>query len=154
MVFTNKYTEVLVESISDFKNSSSLSDAVDIYCRNGEVSIHAVFNGLTNYILDELVPSSDSVSKRELEIYNFIENIRVKYARYPKGTEEFDYGNAACTCFLENLLNAAGNHNINYNRFIPYLGPESKKYCKKWDMFTGVRSPGLWSDQEWNESNQ
>jgi hypothetical protein len=33
---------------------------------------------------------------------------------------------------------------IPYERFIPYLGEKSKEYCRAWDEFTGVKSPGLW----------
>lgn len=154
MVFTNKYSETLIGSIKNFKDSDSLAEAMDIYDNNGKISISAIFNGLTNFVLDELIPSSELITNQEIEIYNLIEDIRATYSSYQKGTEEFDYDNAACTCFLENLLNAAGYKNINYDRFIPYLGVLSKEYCKAWDKFTGVRSLGLWTDQEWNEANQ
>ena len=32
----------------------------------------------------------------------------------------------------------------NVNPFVPYLGQESREYCKAWDQFTGVRTEGLW----------
>ncbi len=154
MVFTNKYSETLIGSIKSFKNSNSLVEAIDTYNNNGKISISAIFNGLTNFVIDELVPSSELITEQEIEIYRLIEDIRVTYSNYPKGTEEFDYDNAACTCFLENLLNAAGYKNTNYYRFIPHLGTLSKEYCKAWDKFTGVRSPILWTNQEWDEANR
>lgn len=153
MVFTNKYAEILISSVNGFKNSISFAEAINIYERNGTITITTVFNALSNFVLNELIPISESISYREIEIYNLIETIRVKYSSYHRNTQEFDYDNTACTCFLENLLNAAGYNNISYNRFIPYLGVLSREYCKEWDRFTGVRSPGLWTDQEWQEAN-
>jgi len=53
------------------------------------------------------------------------------------------FDGAACVCFLENLQNKAGHGRFEYSRFIPYLGEKSKEYCRAWDEFTGVKSPGL-----------
>ena len=49
---------------------------------------------------------------------------------------------AVATCFLENLLNAtpSGIEAIDY---VWALGPKSREYCKAWDEFTGVATPGL-----------
>ena len=71
----------------------------------------------------------------------------------PKGKGEGEFDNAICTCFLENLINRASRCNELYNRFIPYLGPNSKEFCKDWDRFTGVPSPGLWAEEEWLQAN-
>ncbi len=55
---------------------------------------------------------------------------------------------AVCTCFLENLINYASNGRIPYESFVPLLGPKSVEYCKGWDEFTGVKTPGLWKNEE------
>ncbi|MFZ9595026.1 MAG: DUF7674 family protein [Bdellovibrionia bacterium] len=52
--------------------------------------------------------------------------------------------NAVCTCFLENLINAFSEELNQLKIWIPLLGPESREYCKAWDQFTGVKTPGLW----------
>ena len=53
---------------------------------------------------------------------------------------------ATATCFLENLLNVASSGRIDAASFVPLLGPESRAYAIAWDKFTGVSTPGLYSD--------
>ena len=50
---------------------------------------------------------------------------------------------AIATCLLENLLNAVSEKQLASELFIDLLGKESKKYCKSWDDFTGISTPGL-----------
>ena len=54
-----------------------------------------------------------------------------------------DLANAAQTCFLENLLNVVPSK-IDPDLFVPLLGPESARWCRVWDEFTGCRTKGLW----------
>ncbi len=56
--------------------------------------------------------------------------------------DDDDLANAAQTCFLENLLNQVPSA-INPDLFVPLLGPESAKWCRVWDGFTGVKTKGL-----------
>jgi hypothetical protein len=49
---------------------------------------------------------------------------------------------AAATCCLENILNLVPRK-IPPERFVPFLGPRSREFCKKWDEFTGVTTPGI-----------
>ncbi len=56
--------------------------------------------------------------------------------------EDDDLANAAQTCFLENLLNQVPN-TISPDLFVPLLGPESAKWCRVYDDFTGVKTKGL-----------
>ncbi len=51
---------------------------------------------------------------------------------------------AIATCFLENLINVAGTDKLDASKFVNFLGPQSRAYCRAWDEFTGVRTPGLW----------
>lgn len=50
---------------------------------------------------------------------------------------------AVATCFLETLLNAASGGEIAAERFVPHLGPQSRAFCRAWDEYTDVRTPGL-----------
>lgn len=45
------------------------------------------------------------------------------------------------TCFLENLLNT--ENRIDIQSFIPFLGDESRKYCRDWNDFSGVSVLGI-----------
>ena len=51
--------------------------------------------------------------------------------------------NAVATCFLENLINAVAWGDISAMSFVNLLGEGSRKYCKAWDEFTGVKTEGL-----------
>ena len=51
---------------------------------------------------------------------------------------------ATATCFLENIINATSWETISSLNFVQLLGCESKKFCKAWDEFTGVKTEGLW----------
>ena len=147
MVFTNKYTEVLMSKFPNFAKSESLLEELEFYNEGEYVNIHSVFTGLTNYITRELVPQHEIVSDEEVAIYQFVEEVCQKYGDYPEDTDEYLLDNAACTCFLESLINRASWGGIPYNRFVPYLGEKSREFCRAWDEFTGVKTPGLWDEQ-------
>lgn len=144
MVFENKYTQILINKFPGFANSNALAETIELYCNTNQVSASTVFTGLTNYVVDELIKKHENITQEELEIYKFIEQVRNNYSGFPEGSEEFDFDNAACVCFLEDLQNIASTGEIKYSRFIPYLGEKSKEYCRAWDEFTGVKSEGLW----------
>jgi hypothetical protein len=61
-----------------------------------------------------------------------------------EGDEEVK--DAAATCFLENLMNATPDR-ISPAAFVPLLGAESRVFCRSWDEFCGLRTPGLWPDE-------
>lgn len=152
MVFTNKYTQILIDKFKNFANSKSLSETIELFCDEDDrenINICTIFTGLTNYVTDELIKKNIQITEEEIKIYEFVEEMLERFIGFPEETDEFGFYSAACTCFLENLLNTASWENIKYDRFIPYLGKRSKEYCKAWDEFTGVRSPGLWTDVEW-----
>ena len=144
MVFTNKYSESLIIKFPNFALSKSLAEAYEWYEVNGELNACALFTGLTHYVAYELIKNNKNITQEERDIYLFIENVREKFHNYEDPSPEFNFDNAICTCFLENLLNIASHNSISYARFIPYLGEKSKEYCRAWDEFTGVKSPGLW----------
>jgi hypothetical protein len=51
---------------------------------------------------------------------------------------------AISTQFLENLINSGSAGCFDLDYMVPYLGPLSAAYCRAWDAFNGVRTPGLW----------
>lgn len=107
-------------------------------------SYKAAWSGETTTIWGEMFEFSSYVSDLLIdeksnpaligEIFSYIEYLLAN------GNENVQ--NAACTCFLENILNITPTK-INPGRFVPFLGPESRKYCKGWDEFTGVQTEGL-----------
>jgi hypothetical protein len=54
-----------------------------------------------------------------------------------------DIQTAVTTCCLENLLNDVSAVRISAESFTHLLGPKSREYCRAWDAFTGVRTPGV-----------
>jgi hypothetical protein len=50
---------------------------------------------------------------------------------------------AVTTGFLEALLGQASSGRLDFLRVARILGPESLQYCRAWDKFTGVTTPGL-----------
>lgn len=53
-----------------------------------------------------------------------------------------DVQTAATTCCLENILNVTPSK-IPPERFVRFLGPKSREFCRAWDEFTGITTPGL-----------
>jgi hypothetical protein len=95
-------------------------------------------SAFSHYVLALLKNNKDSQEIKD--IFILIEQL------VSKGDEEVK--NSACTCFLENLINATSWERVHASTFIYLLGPESRKYCKAWDEFTGVKTEGLWDDDK------
>lgn len=72
-------------------------------------------------------------------IFALIERLMVE------GNEEVQ--TAAATCFLENIQNRSPDP-ILPEAFVGLLGEKSRHYCRAWDEFTGVRTPGIWDEDE------
>jgi hypothetical protein len=87
---------------------------------------------LSDLVIDRLA----STLQHDLEpLFQAIERLMLE------GNE--DVKDAVATCFLENVLNATSK-DVPAERFVPLLGPESRAFCRAWDEFTGVKTPGLW----------
>lgn len=54
-----------------------------------------------------------------------------------------DVQDAVATCFLEDIASAVYENKVSAKLLVPLLGEESRAYCKAWDEFTGVKTPGL-----------
>ena len=88
----------------------------------------------------ELIKDSKSHDKELKEIFTFIEHL------LHEGSKEVK--DAAATCFLENLINISSSGRISALKFVHMLGQESKEYCIAWDEFTGVKTEGLYENNE------
>ena len=123
-----EYIEKLSSLIPEFKEYWESDDA----CFNfgDDSTIHGVFSDFSHLVSDGL-QNNNLVNAKDIFIY--IESVVSKGG---------DPANAACTCFLENILNRTPD-TINPNTFVPYLGVHSKEFCKGWDKFTGVKTNGL-----------
>jgi hypothetical protein len=153
MAFTNNHTKNLANKFLNFKNSKALKEDIEIMCPNGEqMNPYSFFSALVYYVIDELIFLNENVCKEEIELYNYLEEKRQSFSNFPEKTAEWEFDNALCISFLEGMLNSASHDNKIYDRFIPYLGAKCREFCKAWDQFTEVRSPGLWSDEEWNKA--
>lgn len=91
-------------------------------------------SAFSGYVLTLLENKANSEYLRS--IFLFIEQLMVE--------GDDDVQTAAATCFLENIINSTGWEKIPASTFVEFLGEESKKYCKAWDEFTGVKTEGLW----------
>ena len=85
-----------------------------------------------SYLVDNI--ETLSIDKRQ-DIFLFIEIC------LNEGDESVK--DAVASCLLENLLNAVSEGLVDSKLFVNLLGQESKKLCKSWDEFTGVKTPGL-----------
>ncbi len=102
---------------------------------NGTFTVCGVLMAFSHHIAD-ILRSSESPP-----LYPSLEPV-FQYAERCMNANE-DVRTAAATCFLENLMNRTPDQ-INPERFVPLLGPESRDYCRVWDEFCGVRTAGLW----------
>lgn len=95
-----------------------------------ESTVHGVFSDFSTLVIEKLEAGDLRNGK---QLFTFIESI------IAEGGEP---ANAACTCFLENILNRIPG-TINPESFISFLGPKSVEFCRGWDEFTGVKTSGL-----------
>ena len=85
----------------------------------------------------ERLPISSAEERRE--VFDFIEAC-VSSSDTLGGSGLAD---AAAVCFLEDLVNVWSNR-PEVELIVPFLGPASAAFCRSYDKFTGVKTPGLW----------
>jgi hypothetical protein len=90
MVFANKYTQALIDKFQSFAISKSLQEAIEYEAIEGEANACTVFTGLTDYVVYELIKKNEEITKEEIEIYQYIEDIRIKFSNFPEHTDEKD----------------------------------------------------------------
>lgn len=97
---------------------------------DGTFSVHQVFAVFSGYISERLERREISDIER---VFRFIE--------MKLGSDE-EMNNAACTCFLENIMNRVPE-SIDPETFVDFLGPKSRGFCKAWDDWCGMKTKGL-----------
>jgi len=113
----SKYVTELSKLISEFKAHWESEEA---YSNFGEEStIHGVFLEFSHLVIRKL--KNRTLEKPE-NLFSYVEKV------VQLGGEEAE---AACTCFLENILNVTPSK-IDPESFVQYLGNESKEYCKSY----------------------
>jgi len=123
-----EYIDKLKEFIPEFPDYWNSDDAGFNF--GSESTIHGVFSDFSTLVIEKL--ESGKLKNGE-QLFNFIESVV---------NEGGEPANAACTCFLENILNRIPG-SIEPNSFVDFLGPKSVKFCRGWDEFTGVKTNGL-----------
>lgn len=88
----------------------------------------SVFSAFSSFVHDAVTHGTHLDLRA---IFDFIETCLAE------GDDEVQAG--ASTCFLENLQ----NKETPPAAWVPLLGSESIVFCRAWDAFTGVQTPGL-----------
>ncbi len=99
---------------------------------DGSISPLGVFAAFSHYIAARL---SIRANPELQTVFDYVES------KLTGDDSEVD--NAACTCFLENLMNRVPE-SIPPQHLVPLLGPKSREFCRAWDRFCGVKTEGLW----------
>ncbi len=120
--------ETLVEQFSGFAGYWSS------YIKEGgaDDGLTIKLMSFARYIID--LAKNNETSELE-KIFNFVEYLVCH------GDESVQ--TAMTTGLLEGLLNISPER-INFKVICPYLGKESKEYCRAWDEFCGLKTEGLW----------
>ena len=139
MVLPNEATKTVIDKFPDLQKSEHWEYYLDADYDDKHHNLRCcrLMSVLTSYVADILNVCLSIEKKKEIkDIFALIEIFM------NKGNQ--DVQDAAATCFLENLINYTSAGRLKPESFLCYLGPESKKYCKAWDEFTGVKTEGLW----------
>lgn len=126
-----EYVQKLSTYIPEFASYWESDDSSHNF---GEASsIYGVFSDFSNLVVRRL---KSKTLKEPQSLFAFIESVVID------GGEP---ANAACTCFLENILNATPSA-VDPDSFVPFLGEQSRRFCVSWDSFTGIKTKGLHQD--------
>lgn len=123
-----KYLEELSVFIPNFHEYWNSDLALSNF--GAESTVFGVFGEFSTLVIDQL--KNGAMDNAEA-LFTYIEGV-VKSGGEP--------ANAACTCFLENILNQVPG-DIKPESFVPFLGYESAEFCRGWDEFTGIKTRGL-----------
>jgi hypothetical protein len=135
MVFKNECTSLILSEFPGFASSKEWEEDLKFW-EGEEAGLCNEMSTFSDYVSNIL--NNDPHSSELNRIFSFIENLIIN--------GDQDVRDAATTCFLENLLNYDSAGRVKASTFVHLLGPESKAYCKAWDEFTGVKTPGLWDE--------
>ncbi len=150
MVLSDEASKTVIEKFPDLQKSKHWEDYYLYYLEEEEYKYCAKAEKLSglmtalgmyvSYILNQ----QEIVLEKQLELKEIFLLIE-----FFLNEGDQDVQNAAATCFLEGLINFVSHGRIVPERLTSYLiGEKSIEYCKAWDEFTGVKTPGLWSEGE------
>ena len=104
-----------------------------------EGEVPGLFNDMTAFETYTVALLESGGDQNEIKkIFSYIEFL------LNEGDEKIK--DAVSTVFLEHLINASSAGTITPESFVHLLGKESKNFCKAWDEFSGIKTPGLWND--------
>jgi hypothetical protein len=98
---------------------------------DGSFTVHGVFAVFSHYVADRLIRGADPALKK---VFDYVESKLTG--------DDSVVDNAACTCFLENLMNRVPE-TIPPSQLVPLLGPKSREFCRAWDEWCGMKTEGL-----------
>jgi len=98
---------------------------------DGSFTVHGVFSAFSQFIADCIARGP---STRLQPVFDWVES------KLTGDGSEVE--NAACTCFLENLMNRVPEQ-IRADCFVPLLGPKSRQFCRLYDEWCGIKTDGL-----------
>jgi hypothetical protein len=137
MITEKNLLEYILEIEPDFRNT--LED-----CRNSwgldasKLTVGIQFIEFSDFVCEKFKKGSYSNAKKVFD--------GIEFLLQDQNSDE-KVQTLVTTCFLENMQNLSSNELFSPGQFVPFLGPESAKYCKAWDEFTGVETPGLWGSE-------
>lgn len=121
-IFADEMLPMILRAVPDF--GAAWQAHVD-YWQGKSAGVCGDMQAFTGYVIDGLRAGAPLDMAA---IFGLIEALLVD------GDEQVS--TAAATCFLEDLLNNADAGQIDYDWFMPWLGPASRRYCDAWDDFS------------------
>lgn len=120
----------LITLCPDF--AAAWNDECDLWTGDdGSFTVHGIFAVFSHYIADRLCRGVDP------DLRNVFEYVESKLTE-----DNSEVDNAACTCFLENLMNRVPK-TIPLQNLVPFLGPKSRQFCRAWDQWCGIKTKGF-----------
>jgi hypothetical protein len=108
-------------------------DECDLWTSDdGTFAVHGVFAVFSHYVAGRLTHGADPELRK---VFEYVESKLMD--------DDSEVENAACTCFLENLMNRVPE-TIPPGHLVPFLGPKSRRFCRAWDQWCGMQTEGLW----------
>jgi hypothetical protein len=128
MITRNECMSLVLDQFVDFTINW------DAYLKYWGDQEHGLCNDMTEFSLYAVDAFRSRDQELTLRILTFMEHLIVF------GDEEVR--TAATTCFLENIMNLTPAK-LSPDTFVKHLGSKSREFCRAWDEFTGISTPGL-----------
>ena len=124
--------QILIQSYPQAR-ATLVDSADDWISENGSISSHALLSAVVHRVTESFLLGEYENSQ---ELFDVIEQF------VSEGEESVS--NAACTCFIESLLNIASSEGkFTDSHFVSLMGAKSIEYAKSWDAFTGVKTSSI-----------